>query len=320
PAYGARFLLAKTEIIDEEIEQEEDNFVAALEWGEVLGAQVASSSLGYIDWYSYCDMDGNTAVTTRAVDIAVSLGVVCVTAAGNQGAESPPENPCDTLTHYIMAPADADSVISVGAVNGSGTIAHFSSRGPTFDDRIKPEVCAKGVATACASPADSVSYTFKSGTSLSTPLVAGAAAVILSAHPDWAPMDVRKALIMTASRADSADNEYGYGVVDVWAAINFDPSAVELPSTLPSGFWLSQNYPNPFNVSTGIAYDIPRSGRVSLAIFDLLGKQVETLVNGETPAGRYSVQWDGSRFSSGIYFAHLNAGDFSETRKLILLK
>jgi len=85
PAFDSRFLLAKTEMVDQEIQQEEDNYVAALEWGDSLGADVVSSSLGYLDWYTYPDMDGNTAVTTKAMDIAASVGIVCVTAAGNEG-------------------------------------------------------------------------------------------------------------------------------------------------------------------------------------------------------------------------------------------
>ena len=78
PAFDSEFLLAKTEDVPNESQVEEDNYVAALEWGEQLGADVMSSSLGYLDWYSYCDMDGNTGVTTIAVDIAISLGnAVC---------------------------------------------------------------------------------------------------------------------------------------------------------------------------------------------------------------------------------------------------
>ena len=116
PAYKSEFLLAKTEIVAEEIQAEEDNFVAALEWGEQNGADIAVSSLGYSDWYDYEDMDGNTAVTTIAVDIAASLGVLCVTSAGNMGNDT---------WNYIMAPADADSVISVGAVNLNGDISYL---------------------------------------------------------------------------------------------------------------------------------------------------------------------------------------------------
>ncbi|MFQ6609065.1 MAG: S8 family serine peptidase [Fidelibacterota bacterium] len=217
PAYQARFLLAKTEMVDQEIQVEEDNFVAALEWGDSLGADIASSSLGYLDWYTYEDMDGNTAVTTIGVDIAISLGIVCVTAAGNEGYYD---------WYYIIAPADADSVIAVGAVDSEGMIASFSSHGPTYDGRTKPEVCARGVYTFCASPSGTQEYTYVSGTSLSTPLVGGAAAVVLSAHPDWTPMQVREALMMTASQSDSPDNDYGWGIINVWDAINYESEPV----------------------------------------------------------------------------------------------
>ena len=154
-AFDSEFLLAKTEDVSQEIQLEEDNYVVGLEWGEENGADVVSTSLGYLDWYEYSDMDGNTAVTTIAVDIAVGLGVVCVTAAGNSGSSD---------WYYIIAPADADSVISVGAVSENGTIASFSSYGPSSDGRIKPEVCAMGSQTWCVNPNSNTNYSRLSGT------------------------------------------------------------------------------------------------------------------------------------------------------------
>ena len=223
PAFGSEFLLAKTEIVAEEILQEEDNYVAALEWGEANGADVVNSSLGYLDWYSYCDMDGNTAITTIGVDIAASLGLTCVTSAGNWGNQDPPEDPCETLSYYISAPADADSVIAVGAVSSDSIITYFSSRGPSYDGRIKPEVSALGVGVAVANPAGGYSVSY-SGTSVSSPLVAGAAAVLLSANPQWNNMEVREALMMTASQADMPNNDYGHGLVNIWSALFYNYS------------------------------------------------------------------------------------------------
>lgn len=212
PAYECDYLLAKTEILDQEIQVEEDYYVAGLEWGERLGADLASSSLGYIDWYRRGQLDGNTAVTTRGVDIAVSEGMVVVTAAGNYGRSG------------IIAPADANQVISCGAVHYDSTIASFSSRGPTADGRIKPEVDARGVSVACAGTSSPTSVTLKSGTSLSTPLVAGVAALVIQAHPDWTPKMVREALMMTASQSAHPDNTYGWGIIDAVAAINYSPA------------------------------------------------------------------------------------------------
>ncbi len=208
PAYNAHFLLAKTEDISQEVPIEEDWYVAGLEWGEGLGADVASSSLGYIDWYTQDDLDGQTAVTTIAVNTAIENGMVITTAAGNSGQGG------------LIAPADAFMVLTCGAVDSTSEIAGFSSRGPTADGRIKPEVCARGVQTFCAAVDGPDTYRHASGTSLSTPLIGGACAVILSAHPDWTPRQVRASLMLTADNTDSPDNDYGWGIIDVMAAIN----------------------------------------------------------------------------------------------------
>ena len=318
PAFKSEFLLAKTEIVTDEIQQEEDNFVAGLEWGEANGADVACSSLGYLDWYSYCDMDGNTGVTTNAMDIAVSLGVVCVTSAGNWATPEPPPNPCDTLYYYISAPADADSVIAVGAVNSNGDIANFSSHGPTYDGRIKPEVCARGVSTWCVN-SNSDSYQTASGTSLSAPLVGGAAAVVLSAHPDWTPMQVRDAFMMTADRADKPDNDYGYGVVDVMAAIEYDTSNVN-DDMLPEEFSIIKVYPNPFNPSTTIWFRVETMHATSLQIYDITGQLVETLVDNIVNPGEYKIEWHANNMTSGIYFVQLIADDQQLAKKITLIK
>jgi hypothetical protein len=226
PAYGASFLLAKTEDLRYELPIEEDHWVAAVEWADSAGADVVSSSLSYTVFddgsrYSFDDLDGDTAVTTIAADRAASLGIAVVIAAGNYGS---------TSWGHIGTPADGDSVIAVGAVDASGAIASFSSPGPTADGRIKPEVCARGVATACASNATPSSYGSSSGTSLSTPLVAGVAALLLEANPTWAGADVREALMATADRASSPDNRHGWGIVDAFAA-----SGVQAPIILTAG-------------------------------------------------------------------------------------
>ena len=307
PAYKANYLLAKTEIVGEEIQVEEDYFVSALEWGEALGADVMSASLGYIDWYSPKDLDGNTAITTNAVDIASDLGVVCITAAGNENG-----NYWNTIT----PPADADFVISVGAVNYSGNITKFSSRGPTADGRTKPEVCASGYGVYCAS--GNSSYVRKNGTSYAAPLVAGGVAILLSAHPNWTPAMVREAILETASQSQNEDNIYGWGIMDVWAAINYDTSNLFTPE-------LYQNFPNPFNSRTTIKYDLKQSSKVKLKIFDILGREITTLVNSFEPSGFKTVSWDGTNkngyhVNSGVYFYNLNVGESNISQKMLYIK
>ncbi len=208
PAYGAMFLLAKTEDVTSESPVEEDNWVAALEWADSLGAQVISSSLAYPDWYDYSDMDGNTATITLAANTAAGLGIVVCNAMGNYGPG----------TGTLAAPADAFDIISVGAVDIHETVPGFSSSGPTFDGRTKPEVCALGVSTFCALGESDVFYGTKNGTSLSTPLIGGAAAVLIQARPNLTPLQIRQALIETADRAENPDNLYGWGIIDLVAA------------------------------------------------------------------------------------------------------
>ncbi len=219
-AFNANFLLAKTEIVAEEIRQEEDFWVAGLEWMERKGVDVVSSSLGYLDFYQPSQMDGNTAVTTIAADIAVSKGVV-VNSAGNER---------QTPWHIIISPADGDSVIAVGAVDEHNNLATFSSVGPTADGRIKPDVVAMGVNVYTVYPPSGKNpeinrYAMVSGTSFSCPQVAGLAALVLSAHPFLTPIQVRDALRLTADRATRPDTLYGWGLVNALDAILFHGTA-----------------------------------------------------------------------------------------------
>ncbi|MDI9404844.1 MAG: S8 family serine peptidase, partial [Limnohabitans sp.] len=194
-AYKAQFVLAKTEDYANEVPIEEDFYVAGLEFVEAHGADLATSSLGYIDWYTPEDLDGMTAVTTQAVNIATSHGMVCLTAAGNAGHDANP------VTNHIIAPADAFAVISCGAANADGSIAWFSSDGPTADGRIKPELLARGVNVVSVHSTNTSGFQAVSGTSLSTPLIAGATALVMQARPDLDVDDLRSALISTASRS-----------------------------------------------------------------------------------------------------------------------
>ncbi len=214
-AFGASFILCKTEDVTSETPIEEDNYVAALEFAEMHGADVCTSSLSYSDWYTQGDMDGLTAVTTIAVNIAASHGVHCCTAAGNAGHDE------DPMTSHLGAPADGLAIITCGAVDENGVIAGFSSDGPTADGRIKPEVLALGVRTQTIGYWDTEGFAAASGTSLSTPLVAAAVACITQARPDWTPAQMRAAIFARSSDL-SPDPLFirGYGVLNAAAAID----------------------------------------------------------------------------------------------------
>lgn len=313
PAFKSEYLLAKTEIVADEIEQEEDNYVAGLEWGEQNGADIACSSLGYLDWYTYENLDGNTAVTTIGVDIAASLGVLTVTSAGNEGNDD---------WYYIITPADADSVLSVGAVNSSGDIAYFSSHGPTYDGRIKPEVCAMGLYTYCISPNTTSEYSSASGTSLSAPLAAGAAAVVLSANLNLSAMELREALMMTASMADSPNNDYGWGIVNTLAAINYEFMGTEKDQTefIPIEYHVLKTYPNPFNPSLIIQVSAPPGVVLNVDVFSYDGRFIANLYSGKQFATVQTLNWKPGNVPSGIYFIRSSVNGKEQFKKVTFIK
>jgi serine protease AprX len=335
-AYGASFILAKTEIdssgdtIDFRIE--EDLYVEGLEWEERLGAEVVSSSLGYNLFsdgpsYSYQDMNGRTATTTKAARVAARKGVLLVTAMGNEG-----KYQSGTTTGTLIAPADADSIVSVGAVSSGGFIAGFSSTGPTSDGRIKPEVVAQGVSVYAASGTNS--YASVSGTSLSTPLTAGVAALVLSAHPTWTPMQVRDRLMQTAKPLYDAsagmiahpNNFFGWGMVDALKAVQGTSSSSNEHGVIPTEFVLHNNYPNPFNGSTAIVVDAPTEQKMELAIYNLLGQKVRTIYKGKSTPGASTFYWrDGvddanNHVATGIYICRLNVAGAALSQKIVYVK
>jgi len=218
PAYNATFALAKTEYVPSETPAEEDNWVAAAEWADSLGVDVISSSLAYLDFdgtandYTWAQLNGQTTTVAQGARLAHRRGILVANAMGNEGPNG----------RSLWSPADVDSILSVGAVT-SGTptysIASFSGRGNTSDGRIKPEVVAQGVSTYWAVASNNNGIAPANGTSLSTPLVGGAAALVREAHPEWTVGQVRQAMMTTADSASTPDSVFGWGRINVRKAI-----------------------------------------------------------------------------------------------------
>ena len=191
---------------------------------ESLGVDITTSSLGYNEFddsvysYKYSDMNGNTTIVTKAAELAFQRGIVTLSAVGNEG---------DDPWFYLIAPADGFNTIAVGAVTSNNVLANFSSRGPSSDGRIKPEIVAQGVGVFSASSSRFNSYTTLNGTSLATPIAAGVASLLLSAHPHLKNTQVRNILMETADNSSSPDNERGYGLISAANAISFPNFQVE---------------------------------------------------------------------------------------------
>ncbi len=209
------FILGKTEDLRSETRLEEDYFASAIEWMDSAGVDAISSSLGYYKFdstdvsYAFKDLDGKTALTSIYANKAFERGIVMVTAVGNRGPEP----------YTLSAPADAFGEIAIGGVNTSGdTVLKFSSRGPTFDGRIKPDFCAMGVQVVSANAVQSDSFLIGTGTSVAAPLISGAIATLISAFEELTPVQVKTLLIQHSSRSKEPDNNFGYGVPDFYAA------------------------------------------------------------------------------------------------------
>jgi len=301
-APGATYALGKTEYTNQEIEIEEEYWIAGLEWADSIGCDLLSSSLGYTNWYEYADLDGNTAPATIAADMAASRGLLVVTAAGNEA---------DDPWYYIIVPADGDSVLAVGASTIEGERAAFSSFGPSADGRIKPDVMAPGVQVWSANPGGS--FSFKSGSSFSTPLVAGVCALLLEDDPSLTPYDLILRLRSTATQANDPDNAMGYGIVRAGEAVGlgdrFQSDRYEIwPNPTTDGFIQIVNPGMEYTQTT--EYRILTSAGQPVYAGRFYG-----------PAGFWrGVNEQGEEVASGVYLLWLKSDRGEELLKVALLR
>lgn len=262
----ASYILLRTEDGASEFRIEEDNWVAGAEFADSAGVDLINSSLGYTTFddtsmnYTYRDMDGNTTRITRAADIAASKGILVVTSASNEGARE---------WHYIGAPADGDSVFSIGAVDAQGVYASFSSTGPTYDGRIKPNVCAQGSGAAVSGSQGTVF--FGNGTSYSSPIICGMTACLWQSNKSLNNMQIIEIIEQSSSQSTQPDSLLGYGIPDYskafFGAQGIDTSAAGSENIIRS-------FPNPFTSYLNIDYYAPTPQEFEIRIIDLLGKIV----------------------------------------------
>lgn len=296
----AEFVLFRTEDAGTEFRIEEDNWVAAAELADSLGVDVINSSLGYSDFddpsmtYTYNDMNGRTTRISQAAAMAARKGIVVVNSAGNSG---------NSAWRYITAPADADSILAVGATNDLGSVAGFSSRGPSADGRIKPDVVAQGAGTTVLNTAGEVRKS--NGTSFSSPVMAGMVACMIQAFPLKNNIDIINIIRESAHLYENPNDSAGYGIPDLRKAY--------IINSFQENKLQPHAYPNPFSNELNISFLSPFSENYTVTIYDYFGKEIaiSTLY---VEKGFFAdfIFSDMDNLSSGLYLAKIQSEFFSD--------
>ena len=305
----ASYYLIHTEDAGTENIIEEYNWVSGAEYADSLGVDVCSTSLGYIgfdmpQWdHPFEHFDGHTAPMTIGAEIAASRGMICMNAASNEG-----DGVCT-----LGIPADAEHILTVGAVDGNGQRADFSSVGPTYDGRIKPDVMAMGLGTYVASGDGGWwPYYNGNGTSFATPVLAGAVACLRQAYPYASVQEICDVIRSCGNRADNPDSKYGYGIPDFSQALEL--LHVEEDSVYSNE--IIDVYPNP---NQGEMHVVLNEGaKAELTVFDFMGRQLYTYsFNG---LNHTTLETYLNTLDSGIYFIKAVSELGNQTLKLIVTK
>ncbi|MFY0604143.1 MAG: S8 family serine peptidase [Flavobacteriaceae bacterium] len=299
-APDASFYLFITEDYQRETPLEESLWVEAAEKADSLGVDVINTSLGYSTFdnsnynYTYADMDGKTTFISRGAELAASRGMLLVNSAGNSGSSA---------WFYVTAPADAPSILTVGAVDASRNLASFSSRGPTFDNRIKPDVMAQGRSSGIINYI-SGNPTSASGTSFSSPIMAGSVACLWQAFPNKTSEEIIQTIKNSADRATVPDNNFGYGIPD------FQLAYTVLSEQNDIGLKDVNIYPNPVSNQLSFTFTNNQS-EYQIDVYNVIGKKVISYID------LTSNSIDVSSLSRGIYILKMIHQSEYKTFKLI---
>jgi serine protease AprX len=300
----ANYYLFRTEDAASEHNIEEVNWLLAAEYADSAGVDVINSSLGYTVFdepsysYTYSELNGNTTIVTRAADMAAATGMLVVTSAGNEGHRA---------WRYITAPADADSVLTVGAVDSLTVRAIFSSVGPTADNRVKPDVVAMGQQVYVLSSSGSLGRS--SGTSFSGPIIAGMAACVWQAHPGLSNLEMLELMRQLGNQYNTPNNTTGYGVP------HYNRRVTGLADEGRAGISIT----NPVSEEPLVLrMDASWQGEFAqVRIYDVSGKLLHTQM---LPAGQATHQLSirTARLKKGLYLCQVSSN--SKTATLRFLK
>ncbi len=295
-APDASFYLFITEYAPTENPVEESYWVEAAEKADSLGVDIITTSLGYFGFdnpnysHTYSDMDGSTNFISRGAEIAFSKGIIVVSSAGNEGSTAEP---------HIGAPADAVSVITVGSVTASKIKSSFSSVGPSYDGRIKPDIMAQGTASVVSDTAGNIVTV--NGTSFSCPIMAGMIACLWQAFPTKTNKEIRQMILQSSDKYAAPNNNYGYGIPNFGSALGVETFATS--SSLFSVF------PNPAQTTVSFLFE---NSTASISIYSVLGQKIiEKQITNQNPI--LSVE----ALKSGLYFYTFDADGVHKTGKII---
>lgn len=309
----ADFYLYRTENVLSESIAEEQFWASAAEKADSVGADMISSSLGYVSFddpslnHSYAQRDGNTALITNAADLAAKKGMIVMAACGNSGTSS-------TESKYVMCPADGDSVVTVGAVDAAGLIAGFSSWGPNGAGLLKPNIVSMGRAasyiTVSGTPGTG------NGTSLATPNIAGLIACLWQAFREFSNMEIKEAVEKSADKYNNPDDRYGYGIPNFRVAYTLLQQKREARAQgILKDKWIKA-FPLPVKKDFTVLLKAPSSGNANIQIIDLSGRIWQSLKIQTLENNFYHIPMSIPASAAGMYYLRYNDGKNKATLEL----
>ncbi len=308
-APDADYILIRSEEIGKEHLVEEDNWITAVEYADSIGADLITSSLGYSIFddpsqnHFYSDLDGRIVRASYAATMAAARGMIVCVSAGNDG---------DLPWKYISVPADADSIVTIGAVDRNGQYALFSSVGYTADRRIKPDLTAMGKETAYQGSSGNINT--GNGTSYSTPLLAGLMACLWQAFPEKDNMEIIEMVKRSADHYNEPDSLYGYGIPNFSKLIE---PVMPFFETEEDPYTVSV-FPNPFTGVFTLYLSPAQHGRISMRIFTISGQQIFLHVGYISECNAYELQVNESAsFPAGMYIIEIRTDAGKITTKAV---
>jgi len=304
----AKFWLLRTEDVNSEYPVEEQNWVAAAEFADSAGADIITSSLGYSDFddasfdHSYAQRDGKTSIISIAANMAVRKGMLVTNSAGNSGGLA-------TDGKFVICPADADSVLTIGATDVNGIIAPFSSWGPNGAGKQKPNVVSVGW-NAVVANYNTGNPAFLNGTSFSNPNLCGLVACLWQAFPGFSNMEIFNALQRSATKYNTPDYQFGYGIPNMRLAyldLQQQQVAQNYQQVLGNN-WIKA-YPVPFSTVLNVLLKAPLTGNSTLRLVDMSGKTIEIKSTAVQEGSIYTLNFSKAKFlSKAVYTVQYSDG------------